>query len=243
MLPVAGQLERSDLSLHLDQFMPNVSTRYTPAVVSPGADRRPLWKVMCDLGDRMGVEVLPRDVDGSQATDDDLLAPLADRSRSSFATVASERVHVDAEAAFGWVTDGVLPDGRWRLAPPELVAQLATVDDPAAMVLIPRRQVRHLNSQMADESVETDADVLIHPDDAAAIGLADGQPVRISAGSGTVVATANVDHVIAAGAVSLPHGFLEPNVGQLTDSDDGVDSLTGMPIQSGLPVTLEPASS
>src|SRR5262249_50746934 len=65
----------------------------------------------------------------------------------------------------GWVSTNVLPGGRWRLAPEQLVAQLATVAPPAAFSLIPRRQVRHLNSAYRD--LGDQPDVLVHPADAA----------------------------------------------------------------------------
>jgi anaerobic selenocysteine-containing dehydrogenase len=243
VLPVAGQLERSDMPLYIDQFMPSVSTRYTPAVVPPGADRRPLWKALSDLGERMGIAVLPPGVDLDTANDDDLLAVVADRSRSSFAHVTDAGVDVDAPSVFGWVLEGVLPDGRWQLAPEPLVGQLAAVPPADPVVLIPRRQVRHLNSQMAVPEADGRVDLpelLVNPDDAASSGIADGAKVTVTASAGSLVATARHDEAMVSGAVSLPHGFAEPNVGALTSSDYGVDELSGMVLQSGIPVGLDP---
>ena len=58
---------------------------------------------------------------------------------------------------FGWVHDDVLPDGRFRLAPAALVERLA--DEIAgldavrpAVVLVPRRQLRSMNSARYDSA-------------------------------------------------------------------------------------------
>ena len=132
--------------------------------------------------------------------------------------------------------------------PSEMISPVRNTAQCACMVFcmasrtsaVGRRQVRHLNSQMAGEAPPSDdADLLIHPDDAAAAGVEDGRPVRVVGVSGSVVATARVVDAIAAGSVSLPHGYGDPNVGRLTTSRADLDPLTGMPVQSGLPVTLE----
>ena len=242
VLPVAGQLERADMPLFIDQFMPNVLTRYTPAVVPPGADRRPVWKALCDLAGLMGLSVLPEGIEPATATDDDLLAVIADRSRSSFAHITENRVDIDEEAAFGWVRQRVLPNGRWRLAPEALVAQLGVVAPPEPIVLIPRRQMRHLNSQMAgsDTRGQRDApELMVNPADADSLGITEGARVRVSTRGGSLIALARLNNDLVPGAVSLSHGFGDPNVSNLTRSDGDVDPLSGMVLQSGIAVSLE----
>ena len=142
LLPVAGQLERADLPWMLDAYQPAVATQYTPAVVPPGADRRLMWQVFADLGRRLGLDVLPRGIDPDTATDEDLLALIAERGRSDATTVMAARRGLVGESRpiHGWVLDRVLPDGRWRVAPEPLVAQLADLDEPAPVMLLPRRQ-------------------------------------------------------------------------------------------------------
>ncbi len=243
LLPVAGQLERPDLSLYIDQFMPNVSTRYTPAVVSPAANRRPLWRVLGELGERMGLAALPEGLDPSSATDDDLLAVVADRGRSNLSHIAQARLDIDEQSVFGWVRERMLPDGRWRLAPQPLVDQLAKVAAPDPLVLISRRQARHLNSQMVTSGPNGQTDLpelLIHPDDATASGIPDGGRVRVTAVAGFLVAHVRYDDGMVRGAVSLPHGFSVPNVSDLTTSDFDVDLLSGMVLQSGIAISLDP---
>ena len=60
VLPVAGQLEREDVTWFTDRFPPVINAQRTDAVVPPGADRRTLVDVLQDLGERLG---LARDPD------------------------------------------------------------------------------------------------------------------------------------------------------------------------------------
>jgi hypothetical protein len=62
--------------------------------------------------------------------------------------------------------------------------------------------------------------------------------VLVSSPTGSVALTAKVTDDIRRGAVSIPHGFADPNVSALTTSVSGTDPLTGMVLQSGVPVTV-----
>ncbi len=238
LLAVAGQLERADLPWMLDAYQPAIATHYTPAVVPPGADRWLMWQVFAELGRRLGVGVLPRGIDPDTAADEGLLALIAERGRSDAATVLAARRGLVGEArpVHGWVLNRVLPDRRWRLAPEPLVAQLADLDNPEPLVLLPRRQMRTMNSQLRDLG-GVGPEVLVHPDH----GIADGQLVQVRSAHGELVGSARTSDEIAPGAVSIPHGWADPNVCTLTTAKSDVDPLTGMVWQSGLPVRLSPA--
>ena len=238
VLACADQLERADLPLFLDQFVPLVMTRYAPPVFSPKLDRRPLWWPFAKLGKSMGFDVIDG-LDPDTATDDDLLRPLADRSRSTFDEIRSQRVVIaDPPQLFGWVHDHVLEESRWRIAPAPLVNQLAALEGPPSVALIPRRQVRHLNSQLI-EGVGGRGDpatILINPVDAHAAGVTNGNEMTVRSAHGSVVGIAEITEAIRPGAVSVPHGFEEPNVGRLTSASTDVDLLSGMVLLSGVPV-------
>ncbi|GIU93373.1 MAG: oxidoreductase [Acidimicrobiia bacterium] len=245
VLPCADQLERSDLPVYVDQFLPVVMTKYSPQVVPPGARRRPMWWPFAQLGRRFGIDVIGEGIDPDLATDDDLLRPLGDRSRSDFAFIRTNRVVInDPPQMFGWFSDKVLAGRRWQLAPQPLLDQLAGLARAPAegLRLIPRRQVRRLNSVLSDPDRPEEATLLVHPEDAVRVGIADGQPVLVSSELGTLRAIAVVSDSIRPGAVSLPHGYADPNVSALTSARQ-VDPLTGMVTQSGLTVRLSPVSS
>ena len=82
-----------------------------------------------------------------------------------------------------WVDDHVRAIGGWWLAPPQLVAQLAQLAPPGPLVLVPRRQKRHVNSHLV--FLGDVPEILLHPDDAAAAGVTDGTPVTVRATPGS----------------------------------------------------------
>jgi anaerobic selenocysteine-containing dehydrogenase len=49
--------------------------------------------------------------------------------------------------------------------------------------------------------------LLIHPRDAAAAGLADGKPARVSSSAGSLVVPVEVSEEMMPGVVCLPHGW------------------------------------
>jgi anaerobic selenocysteine-containing dehydrogenase len=247
VLPCTGPFERADVTSGVELYQPIVAGQVVPAVVSPGAARRPLWWIIGQLGRRLGHRVLPGslDVDDPAVDDDAVLDALVGGDR-----VAALRGAPSGTTApiprYGWLLEqGGGP--RFDLAPPELVGELARVQPPAPLGLIPRRQGRHLNSWFPPAGLRQDSPVvLIHPADAVDVGLTDGTQARVTSATGTLVVTLAVDDTVARGHVSIPHGFDPPGgppVGALISSADHVDPLTGMVQQSGVPVRLEPELS
>lgn len=244
VLAAAGPLERADLPHFSDCLAPAVAAQYTRALVPLGADRRPGWWPFAELGERLGASILPEGESAQMVTDDHLLRRrVRDTSRASFdELVAADGPLVDDDRNLGWVARSVLPDGRWALAPEPLVRQLEDVREVAPLVLIPKRQWRHVNSygrDLAGVTQRDPAEVVVHPADAAEAGVHDGGRVRVeSAFGGTLEGRARLDPTIRRGAVAIPHGWDVPNVSELLSGTEGVDALTGMPMYSGVPVTL-----
>lgn len=243
LFPCADMLERADLPTGVDNYLPAVTAQYTPALLDPAHERKPMWWPYAQLGQRLGLTVLPDGLDPDTCSDDDLLAPVADRGRSDFATLRAAGTALSEPFERGWVERQVLPDARWRLAPDPLVGQLARLQTPAPLVLLPRRQRQHFNSHLregAGRQLRPDEPTIdVHPHDAAQSGVADGQQVRLRSSHGELRGTVRVDPAVARGGVSVPHGYAEPNVAGLTSGKHRVDPLTGMPVQSGVPVSLE----
>jgi anaerobic selenocysteine-containing dehydrogenase len=232
VLPTKDQLERADVTIW-DFLLPRVAAQHTPAVVDAVGDRRSTWWVLAELGRRLGYDLAPAD-----ATDDARLAGIASSGRRSFDEIVA---HGWAEAGHtipdAWVDRHIEHMGGWRLAPRLLVEQLHALDSPAPLVLVPRRQARHLNSQF--DYLGERAEVLLHPDDARAAGIGDGQEVVVRSAHGELAGVANIDPSVRKGAVSIPHGHQVANVNRLTGKNE-IDLVTGMARYSGVPVTLEP---
>lgn len=250
VMPTKDQLERPDFALW-DFLSPRVDAQYTPAAISAVGDRRSGWWILSQLMRRMGFEppaATPVD-DRESGADLAMLSTLMPHARCSFEELAQSRYveTVAPELPAAWVDDHIARLGGWRLAPPVLLEQLASVtraqleaaDGPRTLTLIPRRQRRHVNAQflfLGDAS-----DVLLNPDEAAALGVVDGQPVIIRSIAGEIRAKARLDAKVRRGVISVPHGHADANVNLLT-SIRQVDPVTGMARYSGVPVTVEPVA-
>lgn len=157
------------------------------------------------------------------------------------------------------------PSGRIELAPPALLADLPAVDlalarPPAELLLIGRRDTRSGNSWMHNLPVLAKGPerctLLVHPDDAASRGLADGGRARLSTEQGSLLARVAVSAEMSRGVVCLPHGWghdlpgsrlalaaERPGVNLNALLDDGArDPLSGNAVLSGVAVRLEAAA-
>ena len=267
LLPAVDQLERADTTWLLDGYQLAVAGQFTPAVVEPVAERRPVWWAFGALAERLGLSALPRGVTvptppesaALAATEVELLRPLLERSRGGAEAMLGAPSGVVASGpVHGWVHDRMLPPGGWRLAPAPLMAALAEALDGfdgaavPALVLVPHRQLRTMNSQLRDiaapgaatESVE----VRMHPSVVADLGLgADDTSgpvtVTVTSAHGSVAGVLHADDRLHPEAVVVAHGWADPNVGALTSAADDVDPLTGMPRLGGVPVEVRPAGA
>jgi anaerobic selenocysteine-containing dehydrogenase len=155
-------------------------------------------------------------------------------------------------------------NGRIDLAPEPLLADverlerhLAAPGGGSSMVLIGRRQVQSNNSWMHNyDRLMRGKDrctLMIHPDDAARLGIADGGTAAVSSRVGRVEAPVELTDAIMPGVVSLPHGWghhrpgirlataaSRPGVSlnDLTD-EKRIDALCGNAAFSGVPVKVE----
>jgi formylmethanofuran dehydrogenase subunit D len=232
----ADQLERSDI-LPLEINANAVYQQYTDAVVDAPSSKPPMWRTLCNIGRGIGLDMLGSDADPDAVSTETMLDRLS-RGVSLAPLREVEEVYVEAPGAFGWVQSR-LPLGRWDLAPGALVEQLANVTAPAALVVTPRRPTKRMNAQHYRDGDHPDA--LLHPDDAAAAGVVDGDMVEVSSRTGNIRLAARVTTAIAPGAISIQHGWLECNVNKLIDAHD-LDPHTGMAHLSGTSVSVRPIS-
>ncbi|MFF5758117.1 molybdopterin oxidoreductase family protein [Streptomyces longwoodensis] len=155
--------------------------------------------------------------------------------------------------------------GKVELLPEPIAADLprlrqALTASPAALVLVGRRHLRSNNSWLHNVPSLTGGSnrctLHVHPEDAARLGVRDGQPVRVRGAGGEVTAPAEVTEDVRPGVVSLPHGWghdrpgtrlghasTDPgvNVNQLLDGSQ-LDPLSGNAVLNGFPVELVPVA-
>jgi len=160
--------------------------------------------------------------------------------------------------------------GRIELAParmladlPRLSAFLSECADPArpTLRLVNRRDARSMNSwlhNVASLAKGRDRCTLqIHPDDARARGIRDGQAVTLRSRNGAIDIPAEVTAAMMPGVVSAPHGFGHRGAGlamRVAEARAGVnvnevsdelafDAASGAIALFGVPVTVLPAEA
>ena len=250
VMPTKDQVERPDISFW-DTLCGSLSMTYSPAVVEPMGERRSAWWVISQLMKRMRLPV-PEHVPGDDkmpGADDAMLATFMAGARCGFDELQAAR-HVTKPMEFPgrWVDQHIERFGGWRLAPPVLLtffAQIRTADEAAIgetrpLCFTSRRQRRKLNASLS--FLGSPADIILHPEDAAAKGISHGQKVRVRTSRGEIFLTANVDPGIRRGVASIPHGHEIANVNYLT-STEKVDKMTGMVLYTGVPIEVEPVAA
>ena len=155
-------------------------------------------------------------------------------------------------------------DRRVHLAPAEFIADAAArlanateAPDDGRLQLIGRRNLRSNNSWLHNIPSMTGGNnactVLMHPDDAAARGLSQGDTVRIASAVGHIDIPLQISDEMRAGTVAVPHGWghrhtgwqhanslAGANVNDLHDPGQ-VDTFTGTAAVNNTWVTVAPA--
>jgi anaerobic selenocysteine-containing dehydrogenase len=248
VLPTKDQVERPDIAFW-DTLSGSLSMLHTPALLEPQGERRSAWWVIAEIMRRADLplpEYVPES-DLQQGADEAMLAALMPGARAGYDEVAARgAVVLPMDLPGKWVDDHVERMGGWKLAPPALVAfwqelrgeDEAALGKPRPLCFISRRQRRKLNAALS--FLGSPADIILHPADAEANGIVHGDPVRVSTPRGEIVLTANVSDTIRPGVASIPHGHEVANVNLLT-SVENVDRMTGMVLNTGIPMTVTPA--
>jgi anaerobic selenocysteine-containing dehydrogenase len=153
--------------------------------------------------------------------------------------------------------------GKIELAPSPIMEEVRRLESalelPEGLVLIGRRHIRSCNSWMHNiESLVKGPDrctLLIHPEDAARLGLEEGAGAKITSRVGEVVVRVEISSDIMPGVVSLPHGWGHDRAGirmtvaqahpgvnsNILADEDMIDCLSGNAVLNGIPVTVEAA--
>lgn len=156
------------------------------------------------------------------------------------------------------------PSGHVELAPAPLVADVERLHaamgewSDSQMLLVGRRDLRSNNSWMHNlpklVSGPPRCTAHVHPDDAARLGLADGELARVSSRVGAIEVPVEVTDDVMPGVISIPHGWghgtpgvelhvarqhAGVNTNVLTD-EDALEPLSGTAILNGIPVELAP---
>lgn len=269
ILPATDAFERPDLNAFTQGVQGTPHIQLTDAVVPPHAERKHETEIFALLAEAMGVPAgLGTGVDGLAMMYDAELAAHG-LSIADLATRERGLALLDDVPDGSFLASGVLSvDGRIDCAP-ELIVRAQERAEPTfeemlaepdgQLRLITRRTRNTLNSAMANVSTlkSRGADrnpLWMHPDDAAARGLADGDLAEVRNEVGSLRAGIAFDPNLRPGVVAMTHGFgheanpgmpvahAHPgvNVNRLTPSGPGTfDPLSGMTHLTGIRVDVE----
>jgi anaerobic selenocysteine-containing dehydrogenase len=159
------------------------------------------------------------------------------------------------------------PSGKVELAPEPIAADVLRLQTAlersrnGGMVLIGRRQLRSNNSWMHNIAPlvkgKERCTAHVHPDDAARLGLRDGQAARVTSRAGAIEVPVEVTDAVMPGVVSIPHGWghdadgvrmgvasahAGTNSNVLAD-ETLLDPLSGNAVLNGIPVELAPVEA
>jgi anaerobic selenocysteine-containing dehydrogenase len=277
ILPPTSPLERSHYDLALSAFAVRNVAKYSPPVFERGADARHDWEICLALFARLRVPGPARALAervlgrlGPETVLDLALRTGPHGIRRGRHGLSLARLRAAPHGLDLGPLERRLPG---RLGTPGRVVELAPrlyLDDlprleryfavpPAGLVMIGRRDLRSNNSWMHNSTRLVKGPprctLMIHPDDAAARGLADGGRARIATGQGAIELPVEVTDGVMPGVVSVPHGWGHARAGvrlavaatvpgeSVNDVIDParIDELSGTSALSGQPVEVTPA--
>lgn len=284
VLPATTMYEREDFPLPFLSLFTTPFIQMTDKVVEPAGEARQEWEVIDEISKRAGVVPSSARIArllgkvgirlGPERIVDLLIriGPKGDLFglRRGGLSVAKLRRNphgiVLADGLRGGVLGGKIRhrDKRVRLDAPEVLADARRMasrngHDPGfPLRLIGLRELRSHNSWMHNAPLLMRGDRVhaarIHPDDAEAAGIEEGQPCRVSSPHGSVELPALLTDEMKPGSVAIPHGWGHTgggwrlansaggvNVNMLSSSEPAdLERLAGMAHLNGIPIRIEP---
>lgn len=277
ILPPTTGLECEHYDVVFHALAVRNTVKYSPPLFEGAENARHDWQIYRELASRLATEEHPFDATHprnlatpAQALDQGLrTGPYGDDGLSLEQLL--EHPHgIDLGPLKPRLPERLMSDdGRIDLAPEAFVADLARLretldapaDDQGRLSLIGRRDLRSNNSWMHNsERLVKGRDrctLLIHPADAAARGVENGQRVRVSSRVGSIEVPAEITDRVMRGVVSIPHGWGHSRPGvrlgvasrspgaSINDLTDELllDELTGNAALNGVPVAVTPIAS
>ena len=230
ILPPTSALERSHYDIALSAYAVRNIAKYSPPTFARAPDARHDWEICLALWTRLGV---PSKLPGTRLVERVLgkLGPEAilevalrtgphglGRGGLSLRKLRKQPHGIDLGPLVPRLPGRLAtPDRTVHLAPATYLADLPRLERRYAtaptggLVMIGRRHLRSNNSWMHNsERLVKGPDrctLLIHPDDAASRGLANGGRARISTRRGAIELAVEVTDTMMPGVVSVPHGW------------------------------------
>ena len=224
ILPASSYLEKLGTYTNTDR---RVQLGH-PALQCPG-DARPDWQIICDVANRMG---LPMDYESPLQVFNEFAALTDSYATLDYSNLGStgklwpnpDPLHDDGPILlFG---DGFpTANGRARFVPAEWTAATELPSPDYPLILNTGRLLEHWHTgsmtrrSRALDTLQPEAFVELHPDDATQLGISDQDRVRVTSPRGSVTLCAHLTERECRGAVFIPFHFREAAANLLTRDD------------------------
>jgi formate dehydrogenase major subunit len=245
VLPATSYLEKEGTYTNTDRRV-----QIGRKVLDPPGEAREDWRVVCDIARRIG---LPMDYESPREVFDEMVAlttNYAGLTYDNLGPMGKLYPNPDPEGSDGTVvlfgeqfgTD----DGKAHLVPAEWMPAKELPDEDFPFVLNTGRLLEHWHTgsmtrrSFALDAIQPEAHVWLNPDDAAAMGIADGDFVRITSRRGSIELRATLSHRDTPGTCFIPFHFREAAANMLTI--DEIDPFGKIPEFKFCAVKVEPVA-
>jgi formate dehydrogenase major subunit len=245
VLPATSYLEKEGTYTNTDRRV-----QIGRKVLDPPGEAREDWRVVCDIARRIG---LPMDYESPREVFDEMVAlttNYAGLTYDNLGPMGKLYPNPDPEGSDGTVvlfgerfgTD----DGKAHLVPAEWMPAKELPDEDFPFVLNTGRLLEHWHTgsmtrrSFALDAIQPEAQVWLNPDDAATMGVADGDFVRISSRRGSIELRAKLSHRDTPGTCFIPFHFREAAANVLTI--DEIDPFGKIPEFKFCAVKVEPVA-
>ncbi|MEM7094480.1 MAG: molybdopterin-dependent oxidoreductase [Actinomycetota bacterium] len=270
------ELERADVPHIQDRRFPLPYVNHTPAVLEPGPEDDLLteWEVFAGIASRTGTPIElpggPLSVDGAtdgSVTDDDVIDLVYAAARLPIDEIRANPAAIHADRVVRVVEADPDAEGRFHVAPADVVEELATVveegEGTALLGVDPSewpfrlvsRRLKHVLNSLGREleplaAKGTTNPVYVNPDDVRRLGVEVDTVVEVTSPFGQVLAVVAEAPEMKPGVVAMSHAWggraatdekvrIEGSpTNRLISTDVGYDPITGMAVQSAIPVKI-----
>ena len=221
VLPASSYMEKEGTYTNTDRRV-----QIGRKVLDPPGEAREDWKIICDIAARVG---LPMEYGSPREVFDEMAAIMPNYAGLSYDNLgASGKLYPnpDPEHSDGTVvlfderfgTD----DGKAHLVPAEWLPAKELPDDEFPFILNTGRLLEHWHTgsmtrrSFALDAIQPEAHVYLNPDDAASMGVAEGDFVRVTSRRGSIELSARLSHRDTPGTCFIPFHFREAAANVLT---------------------------
>ncbi len=246
ILPASSYLEKDGTYTNTDRRV-----QLGRKVLDPPGQARLDWEVVQDIANRLGLGwsySSPRDIFDEIVS---LMRSYKNLSYDNLGSTGKLYPNPDPEHSDGTVVmfgeRFNTPDGLAHLVPAEWLPAKELPSAEYPMILSTGRLLEHWHTgsmtrrSYALDAISPTAQVYLHPDDAAELGLADGELARVSSRRGTIVLETRHSYREARGNCFIPFHFREAAANLLTI--DEIDPLGKIPEFKFCAVRIEAAAA